>query len=516
MTRMRLANLHPACSWAERPWTEFDRLNDNAEALSILPVCGLFDHGGGLPLDAEETVLLELLRRACTALESRIALRVLPPLRFILSPGPSGFLGIDPDTVQETLENLADSVQAAGFGRLVFLNSSPWNEEIIDASSRDIRASTGLQTFIINLGGIGLSLHPVQTGDRARFLAVFNSISPTPAPGGGAPAEAIDADLRPGNWLRPPPIENDPALDGASLAAGCASRLAALLLEIMARPALGTPACGCGLQLPNIGPIEAGHAPEHPLRQRSLASKTRAELSALADKERGLVLIPTAAIEQHGPHLPVGVDSFLNEAWLGRALPLLPADTPVWIAPPILVGKSNEHIGFPGTLSITAPVLRRQISGIVRHLHAEGFRRFAVFNTHGGNSAVLDYTLRELMTLLPVRISFLPWSANYDVSPDERAYGFHAGEIETSLMLAVAPETVRMQAAVKELPALTSDPGELRPENAPATYSWITRDISVSGIIGDPTIATKEKGMRWLDRGARSIADSILNLLKRT
>jgi creatinine amidohydrolase len=247
-------------------------------------------------------------------------------------------------------------------------------------------------------------------------------------------------------------------------------------------------------------------------RYRYLASLTGDQLAALK-LDRALAIIPTGSIEQHGPHLPVGVDSILGQAWLTRALPLLPADAPVWVAPALTYGKSNEHAGFPGTLSLSAISFRALLLAQARQLAALGFRSIAVFNTHGGNSSTVTMTLREIQTTLGLRAVMLGFNWQPDLSPQEAAYGFHAGEFETSLMLACAPELTRMELASCDYPARLDDPGLLRPEAAPATFSWISSDISSRGVMGDATVATREKGEAWFREGSAALAREILRLL---
>jgi creatinine amidohydrolase len=202
------------------------------------------------------------------------------------------------------------------------------------------------------------------------------------------------------------------------------------------------------------------------------------------------------------------------------AAPRPPASTrqpaPVWVLPPVHFGKSNEHLGFPGTVSVSTTTLRGVIAAVARQVHSLGFRQLAIFNTHGGNTAVLIYTLRELQVSLGLRLGMLQNPYRPALSPDEATFGFHAGDWETSLMLAAAPETVRMDHAVNELPARLADPGELRPEAATATFAWMSRDISQSGVMGDATAATPAKGQRWLAESSRSLADRIIQLVNTT
>jgi creatinine amidohydrolase len=247
-------------------------------------------------------------------------------------------------------------------------------------------------------------------------------------------------------------------------------------------------------------------------RARYLPSMTAAQIAALPDKASAPVIVTTGAIEQHGPHLPVAFDALMGQVWLERVLAALPADARCYVAPPITIGKSNEHAGFPGTLMISKETLRRQLHAIARQLAAWGFRRMAVLNTHGGNTSVLIYTLREIEAAHGLRATLLRHGVALDpaLSAQEAAYGFHAGELETSWLLAVAPQRVRMDRAVCEYPARLGDPGELRPEAAPATFAWISQDVSASGVMGDATVATAEKGGRWIAQIAAGYAARIV------
>jgi creatinine amidohydrolase len=247
-------------------------------------------------------------------------------------------------------------------------------------------------------------------------------------------------------------------------------------------------------------------------RARYLPSMTRAQIEALPGKASAIVIIPTASIEQHGPHLPVGVDSILGQAWLGAALRHVPSSAPVYVGPAITYGKSNEHTGFPGTVSISARTLHRLLKTIARQLAALGFRSMAVLNTHGGNSAVLVSTLREIQTSVGINAGMLSFGWKAPLPPQEAAYGFHAGQFETALMLAIAPGLVAMDRAVCEFPARLEDDRGVGPIDAPATYGWLSADISKSGVMGDATVATVEDGRAWLDAGSRALAQQIVKL----
>jgi creatinine amidohydrolase len=218
---------------------------------------------------------------------------------------------------------------------------------------------------------------------------------------------------------------------------------------------------------------------------------------------------PCGAIEQHGPHLPVAVDSFLGQVWIERALALLPPEASCYVAPPLTIGKSNEHTGFPGTLFISKDTLRAHLLTVARQIHAWGFRGLAVLHTHGGNFAVTGYTLREITAELGLRCGVLTPKVDHGLPAQEVAFGYHANTVETALLLAEAPQYVDAAAAVCEYPGSINDPGELRAERAPATMAWITSDLSKSGIIGDAPAGTAEQGRAWVEQAADDLAQAI-------
>jgi creatinine amidohydrolase len=247
-------------------------------------------------------------------------------------------------------------------------------------------------------------------------------------------------------------------------------------------------------------------------RARYLPAMTLRKIAALPDRERAPVILATGAIEQHGPHLPVAVDALMGQVWLSLAIARLPAGTPCYVAPPITIGKSNEHTGFPGTLMISRDTLRAQILAVARQIHAWGFRTLAVLNTHGGNVPVIVPTLREIRALYGLRAGMLPSKPVAGLSAQEAAFGIHAGEVETSWVMAAAARFTDPSKAVSEFPARIEDAGEVRPVAAPALAAWASRDVSRSGVMGDASAATAEKGERWLEEGAAAYAAAIAAL----
>lgn len=504
-----LANVDPATAWDCQTWSELSARSDKTRTLIVLPVHGFADHGLGLPLDVEETVGAAVLRAAITGTGQPAQLLVLPPLRFGAAPYPHTRFGVDAETALDALGEILASVKASGFSRVVFFNTSPWNTELVATAALDARTAVNIATYVIGAAGLGLGFHPADA-NRPRTQAVAATLlgrAPAPSP---ARADVRDPDFRPGHYAQPAPIAPDPSLEGEALFLEAAATLAGLVTEILAHGAPVDRATAASFKPPALTPPPP---PTTASRARELVAMTADQLAAIPDKSQALVILPTCAIEQHGHHLPLGTDAILSRLWLAHALPRLAVDAPVFVAPPITYGKSNEHLGFAGTITLSARTLRRQLLAIATELRALGFRQLAVLNTHGGNSATIVATVREIQTTLGLRAGMLGGYYRANQSPQEAAFGFHAGEWETSLMLAGAPELVRMDRAVCEYPARIDDPGTLRPEGAAAVFAWKTSDLSQSGVMGDATLATAEKGARWLDEASAALARKIESLL---
>jgi creatinine amidohydrolase len=226
-------------------------------------------------------------------------------------------------------------------------------------------------------------------------------------------------------------------------------------------------------------------------------------------RETTLLVLPTAAIEQHGHHLPLATDTLINNLLLGHAFRKLPHGLPIYALPPVHYGKSNEHIGFPGTLSVSASTFMAVIHDLGESLSKAKFNKLVLYNTHGGNTALVDVMARDLRAEFGLRTFTLHGSGGIafeGLNPQERAYGFHAGEVETSFLLAAIPELVDQSAYTSNYIADISKPELLLPENAAATFAWLTRDIAASGVMGDPRPASAERGERWLEEAATRLA----------
>jgi creatinine amidohydrolase len=245
--------------------------------------------------------------------------------------------------------------------------------------------------------------------------------------------------------------------------------------------------------------------------ERNFAYLNWKQVDALP-RDSTLLVLPTAAIEQHGHHLPLATDTLINNLLLGHALKKLPADFSLYALPPMHFGKSNEHLGFPGTLSVSAATFMAVVRDLGASLASAGFQKLVLYNTHGGNSSLIDVLARDLRAEFGLRTFALHGSGGIafeGLAPQERAYGFHAGEVETSFLLAAVPELVDRSAFTFNYIADLEKPELLLPENAPATFAWLTRDIAPSGVMGDPRPATAENGARWLDEAATRLAAAL-------
>lgn len=245
---------------------------------------------------------------------------------------------------------------------------------------------------------------------------------------------------------------------------------------------------------------------------RNFAYLTWKQVEALP-RERTLLVLPTAAIEQHGHHLPLATDTLINNLLLGMALERVPVDTPIYALPPVCYGKSNEHVGFPGTLSVSAQTFMAVVRDVGASIAAAGFKKLVLYNTHGGNSALVDVMARDLRAEFGLRTFSLFGSggAPFDgVSEQERTYGFHAGEVETAFLLHATPELVHPDAYTANYIARVERPELLKPEGSAANFAWLTSDIAPSGVLGDPTAATAEKGKAWAEQAAARIAEILI------
>src|SRR5882672_8710170 len=212
-----------------------------------------------------------------------------------------------------------------------------------------------------------------------------------------------------------------------------------------------------------------------------------------------IAVLPVAAVEQHGPHLPVGVDTYIAKAYLARVRALLPKDTPALFLPVQTVGASDEHRAFRGTLTLSPQTALAALIHIGESVCRAGIRKLIVINSHGGNIALIDLAARQLRVrhaLLAVHTSWGRFGYPEGVfTAAELTHGIHGGDIETSIMLAAYPDLVRREKIADFKPSTTTmerDFAWLRAD-VPVGFGWMTQDLHASGAVGDASLASPEK-----------------------
>ncbi|MGV0961263.1 MAG: creatininase family protein [Limnohabitans sp.] len=251
---------------------------------------------------------------------------------------------------------------------------------------------------------------------------------------------------------------------------------------------------------------------------RFWADLTSTDFATLA-LDRTIAVLPVAATEQHGPHLPLSVDTDLVDAVVAASLPHLPVDLSVLFLPTQAVGYSPEHARFAGTLTLKSETIVRLWTDIGESIAASGVRKLVLFNAHGGQVSVMDLVARDLRARLDMLVYSVSWfnlplrdaqgqDVNALFSADEHRFGVHAGDVETSMMRAFKPERVRMQAA-QDFRSTSQDRAErfeILGNGRSAKLAWQMQDYNLQGAAGNAAAATAEKGHALLDAAARALA----------
>jgi creatinine amidohydrolase len=252
---------------------------------------------------------------------------------------------------------------------------------------------------------------------------------------------------------------------------------------------------------------------------RAWAELTTTDVAAL-DKTRAIAVLPLAAIEQHGPHLPLGTDALINAGILGHAAALTPADLDVLLLPALAIGKSNEHLDFPGTLSLSAETLIRTVAEIGESLARTGVRKLVLFNSHGGQPQVADIVAQDLRARHAMMVvaanSWRMMKSETLVPAAERASGLHAGAIETALMLHLHPELVRRD-HIAAFPSAAAELGDDFPALASGgrlNFAWQAQDLNPTGAVGDARLGTAEMGRALVENGARALVELMAELAR--
>ena len=224
-----------------------------------------------------------------------------------------------------------------------------------------------------------------------------------------------------------------------------------------------------------------------------------------------VAVLPVAAVEQHGPHLPVRVDAAINAGIVARAVEMMAPDFPALFLPMTAVGKSNEHLAFPGTLSLSYDTLARVWYELCESACRAGVRKVLFFNSHGGQPQVIDIVCRELRVKLDMFAVSTMWSRITQLddlfSAEERRHGIHGGECETSVMLHLHRPLVEMARAQNFVPLsveLERSNGMLSPEGA-VGFGWQTQDLNRDGACGNSVAADAERGGIIVKRAAEGL-----------
>jgi len=238
-----------------------------------------------------------------------------------------------------------------------------------------------------------------------------------------------------------------------------------------------------------------------------------------------VAVLPVAATEQHGPHLPLRVDTALVDGVVAATVPHIPANVPALFLPTQAVGFSPEHARFPGTLTLKAETVIRLWTELGESVAATGVKKLVLLNSHGGQVGLLDVVARDLRARLGLLVYSVNWfglpltgPAGEDVnalfSAHEHRFGIHAGEIETSMMLALAPDQVLM-AQAQNFASTSEDRAKkfaILGNGKSAKLGWQMQDYNAAGAVGNAAAATADKGRAVLDAAGRALAQTLAEI----
>ena len=254
------------------------------------------------------------------------------------------------------------------------------------------------------------------------------------------------------------------------------------------------------------------------MRQR-FEEMTSRDLLEARDLDAAVAVLPIAAVEQHGAHLPLGTDAILADAMVEAVTSRLAEDRPVTFLETVRIGKSTEHTHFPGTLDLGWQTATAQLIAIGASLHASGFRRLVIVNAHGGNTPVMDTAALELRRTHGMLVGTCSWLRfGYPdglLSAEEIAAGIHGGAVETALMLHFRPDLVRQDRLFRFV-SLQAELAEraLRLEaHGRLGFGWMADDLNPLGVVGDATLATAEIGRAIADHQAAAFIEYVEDVL---
>jgi creatinine amidohydrolase len=237
-------------------------------------------------------------------------------------------------------------------------------------------------------------------------------------------------------------------------------------------------------------------------RTRKLAELRATQLAELLGPA-SVLLQPIAAVEQHGPHLPLSTDLLFCEAAATDVVERHGEELDLWLLPSLAYGKSTEHEWSPGTVSLSTATLLAVLDDLGRSLSRLATKRLVFVNSHGGNVALLGVALRDLRQKYGLMTFLLNVLAPPAYSPSagagsgsgerEVGLGIHAGRDETSLMLHLRPDLVEMSAVAGYVPSELGGLEHVR-FGGDTSFGWLSDDLSGCGVIGDPSGASAERG----------------------
>ncbi|NCT99641.1 MAG: creatininase family protein [Comamonadaceae bacterium] len=249
-----------------------------------------------------------------------------------------------------------------------------------------------------------------------------------------------------------------------------------------------------------------------------------AEFAAL-DRGRAIAVLPVAATEQHGPHLPLSVDADIARGVIEAAQGHLPADLPALFLPLQAVGFSPEHTAFAGTLTLKADTLMRLWTELAECVADAGVKKLLIFNTHGGQVGLLDPVARDLRARRGLLVVSTSWfqlplldahgqDVNARFSAHEQRFGAHAGEVETALMRVLNPGRVRMELArnFASSSEQRAQRFEILGNGRSAKFAWQAQDLNPVGAAGNAAAATAENGRALLDAAGRALARLLVEM----